>query len=223
MKPTRKDGDPKMTPSEIDLPNLDRLALIVVDVQRGFDDTEYWGPRNNPRCEDNIAALLTAWRDKHRPVVFVRHDSAGASSPLRPGQDGNDFKPIVTGDPDLLVTKHVNSAFHGQPDLDGWLRQRQLDDFIVCGITTNHCCETTARVGGNLGHQVLFALDATHTFDRPAPDGSIITADELARVTATNLHGEFATVVSTAQLLAPGGAAGGHATDRADTAAALCR
>jgi len=172
-----------VTPSEIDLPNLDRLALVVVDVQRGFDDTEYWGPRNNPRCEDNIVALLRAWRDKHRPVVFVRHDSAGASSPLRTGQDGNDFKPMVTGDPDLLVTKHVNSAFHGKPDLDGWLRQRQLDGFIVCGITTNHCCETTARVGGNLGHQVLFALDATHTFDRSAPDGSIITADELARVT----------------------------------------
>lgn len=40
----------------VDLPDLDRLALLVVDVQRGFDDTGYWGPRNNPQCEDNIAA-----------------------------------------------------------------------------------------------------------------------------------------------------------------------
>ena len=30
---------------------------------------------------------------------------------------------------------------------------------VVCGITTNHCCETTARVGGNLGYDVRFALD----------------------------------------------------------------
>ena len=72
---------------------------------------------------------------------------------------------------------------------------------MVCGITTNHCCETTARVGGNLGYDVLFVLDATHTFDRMAPDGSTVTADDLARVTATNLHGEFATVVGTADLL----------------------
>jgi len=207
----------------VDLPDLDRLALLVVDVQCGFDDAEYWGPRNNSECEDNIAALLAAWRDRSRPVAFARHDSTEASSPLRPGQPGNNFKPIVIGYPDLLVTKHVNSCFHGQPDLDGWLRERQLDGFVLSGITTNHCCETTARVGANLGHQVLLALDATHTFDRPAPDGSVVTADELTRVTATNLHGEFATVVSTAQLLAPGGAAGGHATDRADTAAALCR
>ncbi len=75
------------------------------------------------------------------------------------------------------------------------------DGIVVCGITTNHCCETTARVGGNLGHDVLFAIDATHTFDRTGPDGDTMTADELARATATNLHGEFATVVSTRELL----------------------
>ena len=72
---------------------------------------------------------------------------------------------------------------------------------MVCGITTNHCCETTARVGGNLGHRVLFAVDATHTFDRAGPDGTVVSADELARVTGTNLHGEFAEVVRTEDLL----------------------
>ncbi len=71
----------------------------------------------------------------------------------------------------------------------------------VCGITTNHCCETTARVGGNLGYDVLFALDATHTFDRAGPDGVVLSADELARATAASLHGEFAAVVSTQDLL----------------------
>ena len=65
----------------------------------------------------------------------------------------------------------------------------------------NHCCETTARVGRNLGHDVWFVVDATHTFDRRAPDGQVVTADELARVTAANLHGEFATVVTTDQLV----------------------
>ena len=186
---------------EPDLPDLDRLALLVVDVQRGFDDRDHWGPRNNPGCEDNIAALLATWREHGRPVVFVRHDSTEARSPLRPGQPGNAFQAIITGEPDLLVSKTVNSCFHGAPSLDGWLRARDLDGFVLAGITTNHCGETTARVGGNLGHRVLFVLDATHTFDRRGPDGRVLTADELARATATNLHGEFATVVSTRQLV----------------------
>ncbi len=69
-----------------DLPDLDRFALLVVDVQRGFDDTEHGGARNNPSCETDIAALLGQWRAKRRPVVFVRHDSTEATSPLRPGR-----------------------------------------------------------------------------------------------------------------------------------------
>ena len=95
------------------LPDLDRTALLVVDVQRGFDDTGYWGPRDNPGCEDNIAALLSEWQQRSRPVVFVRHDSTEPASPLRPGHPGNAFKPIITGTPDLLVSKSVNSCFHG--------------------------------------------------------------------------------------------------------------
>lgn len=66
-----------------DAADLDRLALLVVDVQRGFDDADHWGPRNNPSCEANVAALLEEWRDHGRPVVFVRHDSTEATSPLR--------------------------------------------------------------------------------------------------------------------------------------------
>ena len=183
------------------LPDLDRLALVVVDVQAGFADPS-WGRRDNPAWEDNVARLLQRWRERGRPVVLVRHDSREPGSTLAPGQPGNALLPDVDGPHDLLVVKHVNSSFHGTPDLDAWLRERGLGGLVVAGITTNHCCETTARVGGNLGHTVLFALDATCTFDRTGPDGTVVPAEELARVTATNLHGEFATVVSTAQLLA---------------------
>jgi nicotinamidase-related amidase len=175
-------------------------ALIVVDVQRAFDDP-VWGRRNNPDCERNIEALLAHWRERERPVVFVRHDSVEPDSPLRPDRPGNAFQDIITGEPDLLVAKSVNSSFHGEPDLKAWLDGEGIDTFYLCGITTNHCCETTARVGGNLGYDVRFVLDATHTFDRPDPQGEIVTADELARATATNLHGEFATVIDTATAL----------------------
>jgi nicotinamidase-related amidase len=175
-------------------------ALLIVDVQRAFDDP-VWGRRNNPDCERNIEALLAHWREQQRPVVFVRHDSVEPGSPLRPDRPGNAFQDIITGEPDLLVTKSVNSSFHGEPDLRAWLDGEGIDTLYVCGITTNHCCETTARVGGNLGYDVRFVLDATHTFDRPDPRGEIVSADELARATATNLHGEFATVIDTATAL----------------------
>ena len=184
-----------------------RTALIVIDVQRGFDDP-VWGRRDNPSCEENIASLIEEWRSKGEPVVFVRHDSVEPGSPLAPGQEGNRFKDCVTGEPDLLVTKHVNSAFYGDPDLHGWLQSNGVARLALTGITTNHCVETTARMAGNLGYETLLVIDATHTFDRKGPDGAVIPAAELSRVTAANLDGEFATVVSTKQLLSPAAEAG---------------
>jgi nicotinamidase-related amidase len=174
-------------------------ALIVIDAQRGFADPS-WGPRNNPDFEANLAALLDAWRG---PVVLVRHDSTTPGSPLAPGTPGNAFVPDLDRvEPALLVTKTVNSAFHGAVDLDAWLREHGVEEIVLAGIQTNMCVETTARVGGNLGHRVTVVLDATCTFDLAGPDGTVLSADALTRATATNLHGGgFARIVSTKELL----------------------
>ena len=181
----------------------DDAALIVIDVQRGFDDPG-WGPRDNPDAEANIGRLVAAWADAARPVVIVRHDSDEPGSSLAAGSPGNALKDVVADAPhEVLVTKQVNSAFHGDPDLDGWLRARGIRQLVLCGIQTNMCVETTARVGGNLGYDVIVPLDATHTFDLEGPGGIRLTAAELARATAVNLDGgEFARVVSTDDVVA---------------------
>ena len=180
---------------------MDRIALLVVDVQKGFEDP-VWGERNNPAAEENIAALIDAWRAQGQPVVFVRHDSPEDGSPFTPGQPGNDLDEIVSGEPDLFVTKSVNSAFHGAPDLAEWLRGEGIERVAVCGIQTNMCCETTARVAANLGFETDFVLDATYTFGLPSHDGGTISADELSRVTAANLDPEFGRVMSTSDAVA---------------------
>ncbi|MGW4116549.1 cysteine hydrolase family protein [Actinosynnema sp. NPDC004786] len=168
----------------------DHTALVLIDVQRAFDDP-VWGKRNNPDAEANIARLLDAWTG---PLVLVRHDSTKPGSPLRPGGDGNRFKPeLDRAVPDLVFGKSVNSAFHGEVDLDAWLKGRGVTDLVLAGIQTNMCVETTARVGGNLGYRVRVVLDATFTFDLED-----LTADQLAHATAVNLRGGgFAEVVTT--------------------------
>ncbi len=176
-------------------------ALIVVDVQQGFDDPGN-GPRDNPAAEANVGRLVAAWRERGEPVVFVRHSSAEADSPLTPGQPGHDFKDVITGEPDLLVTKSVHSAFYGEPDLHAWLSAAGLGAVAVCGIQTNYCCETTARMAGDLGYDVTFVADAMHTFDMTGPDGVVIPAAEISRATQASLHGEFATVRTTDAVLA---------------------
>lgn len=181
-----------------------RPALVVVDVQTAFDDPS-WGPTiNHPQCEENVERLLTAWTRHGLPVVVVRHDSVHPESPLHPGKPGNALHPAVAAvTPDLLVTKTVNSSFLGTPDLAEWLHAEGLTTIVVCGIQTNMCVETTARMGGNLGFEVVVPLDATRTFDLAGPDGRIVEAATLMQVTATNLHGDgFARISSTEEVLA---------------------
>lgn len=187
----------------------ENAALVVVDVQKGFEELDFWGRRNNPEADENIAALIDAWQATGRPVVFVRHDSSKPGSPLRQGHEGNDFKEYVErrqgkgAGVELFVSKTVNSAFYGTPDLDAWFRAEGVSQFVVAGIQTNMCAETTARMGGNLGYEVLFALDATYTFDLEGPFGWRRSADELAQTSAVSLHGGgFATVVTTEALVA---------------------
>jgi len=179
---------------------VSKRALIVIDVQKGFSEHDVTGERNNPDCEQNVAKLISAFRASNQPIVFVKHNSNSPTSVLRPGQPGNDFKDVITGTPDLLVTKTVNSAFYGDPDLHSWLIANSIGSVAICGIQTNMCCETTARMAGNLGLDTWFVLDATHTFAKSA-NGVKISADELAKVTAVNLSGEFAEVLSTEEAL----------------------
>lgn len=178
-------------------------ALLIIDVQHGFDSSA-WGPSTNAQCEANIEKLAEAWSKSGRPIVVVRHDSPKEGSPLAPGTEGNMLKDFVAAlDPALKIGKSVNSVFYGTPDLQEWLGAQEISQFVVCGIQTNMCVETTARMGGNLGYRVVVPIDATRTFDLKGPDATTISADELMRTTATNLHGGgFATVTSTTDLIA---------------------
>jgi nicotinamidase-related amidase len=174
-------------------------VLVVIDAQKGFLNSS-WGNSNNPECESNIKKLLCMWREANYPIVLVRHDSVSSNSPLRPGQEGNEFQDGVDGKHDLLITKSVNSAFYGTPSLDEWLKQNSYSKIFICGITTNHCCETTARMAGNLGYEVKFVLDATRTFDFKDISGNLVKAEGVYQMTATNLNGEFAEIIMTSEV-----------------------
>lgn len=177
-----------------------RAALVVIDVQQGFDDP-VWGTRNNPGAEANIARLLGAWRASGRPVFIVQHHSRRATSPLRPGQPGHDLKPEARPAPgEPVVGKRENSAFIGT-GLEAELRRREVPQVVITGLVTNHCVSTTARMAGNLGFETFVAADAAATFDRTGPDGRHWTADEMHAMELAALHGEFATVVTTDRLL----------------------
>lgn len=176
-------------------------ALLVVDMQLGFDDPA-WGARNNLDCERNVAALIAAWRAAGAPVIHVHHDSPGIDGRMRPGTPGNAAKPEAQPRPnEWIYRKTVNSAFIGT-SLEGDLRKRGIGTLVIVGLTTNHCISTTARMSGNLGFETFVVSDATATFDRPDLDGMLRLASGVHDAALSDLKGEFAQIVDTQSVLA---------------------
>ena len=175
-------------------------VLLIIDVQKGFDES-IWGRRNNPHMEQRIVELLDVWRASKRPVIHAKHMSLDRSSPLRPGQSGNDFKAAVAPMPgETVIEKSVNSCFIGT-SLEAHLRRQRQDNVVIAGLTTNHCVSTTTRMAANLGFTAWVVSDATSTFDRVGPDGICYAAEDIHAIALCDLHGEFATVVDSRMVI----------------------
>lgn len=188
-----------------------RPALILIDIQQGFDDLSYWGgERNNPDAETKAGELLRLWRgpagppvrfrQNGWPVFHVRHDSTTPGSRLAPGQAGNAFQDVVAPlDGEPVIPKNVNSAFIGT-DLQQRLDEQGIRQVVLAGLTTDHCVSTTARMAGNLGYDVIVVSDATATFAKTGVDGQHFSAQVMHETALASLNGEFATVLTVSQL-----------------------
>jgi len=176
-------------------------ALLIIDMQRGMADARA-GRRNNSQAEDNIALLLDAWRLAGRPVVHVRHLSRSPTSAFWPGQIGAEFQPrfepLAT---EHVMEKNVTDAFVGS-GLERWLHVRGIRELVIVGVSTNYSVEATARSAGNLGFTTSVVSDATFTFDMQDISGALRPAEDVHVMSLSNLRGEYATVLNTAELLA---------------------
>ena len=178
-------------------------ALIVVDVQRAFDEWEAAGKRrNNPHAVARIADLLAAFREHGAPIFHIRHQGTKPASSFLPDGPGYPVKDEARErDGEPVIVKRVNSAFIGT-DLESRLREAGITTLVICGATTNHCVETSTRMAGNLGFDTRLVRDATWTFDRTGPDGDIHSAESIHAMTLSNLNGEFARIVTASEAMA---------------------
>lgn len=175
-------------------------ALIIIDMQQGMSKPAA-GSRNNPTAERQIATLLQAWRAADATVVHVRHISRTPGSPFWPGQPGVEFQAALAPLPDEhVVEKNVPDAFI-HSGLERWLHVRAIHKLVIVGVSTNNSVESSARTAGNLGFATQVVADACFAFAQVDYAGTPRTADEVHAMALANLHGEYAQVVTTAQVI----------------------
>jgi nicotinamidase-related amidase len=182
--------------------DFQKTVLLVIDVQKGFEEMDRAGRhRNNPQALDCIAELLAAFRAAKLPIIHVHHRGTAPDSFFR--ADGPGFAVIDRARPldgETVLVKTVNSAFIGT-GLEEHLRNAGLHTLIICGATANHCVETSTRMAGNLGFDARLVRDAIWAYDRTGVDGEPHTADEILAVSLANLNEEFASIVTAAKVV----------------------
>ena len=206
-------------------------ALIVIDVQESFTALPIWAHTSNPDIVADVNTLVGHARAQGDLVVWVLHAEPGSGGPFDPAsglvryQDG--LEPLP-GEPELRKTSH--NAFT-TTNLGQILTERGVREVAICGIRTEQCCETTARLASDLGYAVTFVTDATATNpiphrDLPAEAGedaltpeqiladprTLGSAQILERVEYA-LAGRFARIATVAEVVGePGGAGTAHPT-----------
>ena len=177
-------------------------ALLLIDIQLGLDQLDYYGgERNNPQAEANASLLLNYCRENGVAVYHVQHSSKNPESPLHPSKPGFTIKPEVhpiAGEPHYI--KHENSAFVGT-SLEKDLKESGATQLVICGLTTEHCVSTSTRMAANLGFGVTLIVDGTAAFAKQ--DGEITFPAQLVHeVEIACLRDEFATIMTAQQWLA---------------------
>ncbi len=173
-------------------------ALLVIDVQDSFRSRPEWDDMQNPQIADQVGRLVDAARAAGDRVVWVLHAEPGSDTVFDPVQGYvqvvSDLKPAA--DEPIVVKTSIN-AFT-TTNLQQQLVQHGVREVVICGIRTEQCCETTARVASDLGFDVTFVTDATTTSGiEGLPAEQII--DRTERVLRER---EFATIATTDAMVA---------------------
>ena len=147
-------------------------AFVVIDLQKGIaSSARQLAPHSAATVIQNAAKIADAFRKNNMPVFLVhvfssQADRLAALADEQPWSNTNlpndwsEFVPeLGPKNGDIVITKKQWGAFYGT-DLELQLRRRGIKTLVLCGISTNHGVESTARFAYEYGFQQVFVEDA---------------------------------------------------------------
>ncbi|QKW43540.1 isochorismatase family protein [Streptomyces microflavus] len=188
-------------------------ALIVIDVQESFRARPLWETTSDLKIADRVNRLVRLARRSGDLVVWVLHSEPGSGDVFDPALGHvRLMEELERADGEPLIHKTSHNAFT-TTNLRQLLTECGIRELTVCGIRTEQCVETTARLAGDFGYRVTVAIDATATNPIPHPDAPAglsvaelladprtLSAEEVIRRTEYALAGRFATIATVDRL-----------------------
>jgi len=193
-------------PDSLEL-DAENVALLVIDMQNSFLEEGSAMDRMGfdvgrmqealPGCK----ALVDAAREADVPIIFTRYvleedfSDGGVLLDLMPEMAEEDalvaeshdaeIVPDLTPAPDdIVIDKNRPSSFIGT-DLDEVVAEMGIEEFVVCGVTTNCCVESTVRDASQRDIEPFVVEDATAEWDDERYEVSLRSMDMLFGETVT--------------------------------------
>ena len=174
--------------------DLDKTALVIIDMQRdflepgGFGETLGNDVSRLAAAVEPCRAVLDAMRNRGVLVIHTREGHRpdlsdappakvergvpslriGAPGPmgriLVRGEPGHDIIPALYPAPgEPVIDKPGKGAFY-QTELELMLRNRGIDNLLVCGVTTEVCVNTTVREANDRGYRCVVLADCCASY-----------------------------------------------------------
>lgn len=155
----------------------------------------YFNDRTETVVVPAIETLLKAWRDRGRPVFHLRlgsqfrdyrdfppnyrawiqaiEDASGVREIFYCGSPDFQIRPeLAPIDGEWVIDKLTYGAFNSS-NLDRVARAAGIDSFVLGGISTNCCVESTVRGAAERGYECIVIDEATADYDASAHVASL--------------------------------------------------
>jgi nicotinamidase-related amidase len=139
-------------------------ALLLIDLQNDYF------PGGKMELEGSIEAslqagkLLAFFREKHLPLVHIQHLATRPGATFFvPGTEGVKIHQNVDPLPgEIIIQKNFPNSFRNTPLLDH-LKEKQVDQVVICGMMTHMCVDATTRAAFDYGLECTVIHDACAT------------------------------------------------------------
>lgn len=154
-----------------------RAALAVIDMQEGFRPVM----ADFAEVASRIAVMAQGSRLLDLPIIVTEQYPKGL------GRTASEILPHLPADSEPIEKLAFSAC--GVPEFDLWLRERHVEQVMVCGIEAHICVSQTAHDLLQLGYQVQLISDAITTrlpqnrdvaFKKLERAGAVISSVEMA-------------------------------------------
>lgn len=141
--------------------NMSNTALLIVDMQEGILENQYFPIFQKEQLISNINTLISKAKAAHKLVIFIHHTEA--SGPLEINTSGwHISSKIKVDEQDIIINKYTPDCFHQTP-LSGLLEEQNIQTLVIAGLQSEYCIDTTCRRAFTLGYPTILVSDAHST------------------------------------------------------------